>query len=78
MFDAGDGVVGLSTQDLALAADQIRGGKPYAFDLQEVARVSALHQAARRITPRRLAFDLARWLLPPLAVLAGLSWLLWH
>jgi hypothetical protein len=78
VFDAGETVVGLSAPELALVADQIQGGKPYAFDPQQVARVSALHVSARRVTPRRLAIDLARWLLPPLVLLAGLSWLVWH
>jgi hypothetical protein len=77
-FDAGEEVVGLTHEELSAAAAQIRSGQPYAFDPAIVETVKGLHEAAQAITPRRLAVDLARWLVPPAALLAGAYWLLWH
>ena len=77
-FDAGEDVVGLPQEELAIAARQIQAGMPYRFDPELVARVLMLHEEARAITPRRLVVDLVRWLLPPLVLLAALFWLMWH
>ena len=77
-FEAGEEVVGLTGEELNAAAALIRAGQPYPFDPKVVERVKRLHEAGRAITPRRLAVDLARWLLPPAALLAGAYWLLWQ
>jgi hypothetical protein len=77
-FDIGEEVVGLTPEELNSAAAIIRAGRPYPFDPKVVQGVKELHEAARAITPRRLAMDLARWLLPAAALLAGAYWFLWH
>jgi hypothetical protein len=77
-FEAGEEVVGLTREELNAAAALIRAGRPYPFDPKVVERIKGLQEAARAITPRRLAVNLARWLLPPAALLAGAYWLLWH
>jgi len=77
-FDAGQEVVGLPPEELASAAAQIKAGTPYHFDPNLVARVQRLHQAARAISPRTLLYDLVRWLLPPVILLAGMYWVVWR
>ncbi len=78
LFDVGESTMGLSDEALADAARTLREGRPWAWDAGEVARVAALHSAAESLTPLHLASDLARWLLPPLALLAGILWLATH
>ena len=77
-FDAGEDVVGLPPEELKAAARQIQAGTPYRFDPELLDRVTKLHEGARAVTPRRLIVDLARWLLPPVVLLAGVCWLIWH
>lgn len=75
-FDGGEDVVGLAPAELQHAAELIQSGHQYNFEPEELAKVVALQAAAQTITPRRLAIDLVRWLLPPLLVLATAFWLL--
>lgn len=75
-FDAGEDVIGLSRAELQRVAELIQGGHHYTFEPTALAKVVALHAAAQAITPRRLLTDLARWLLPPLLLLAAGFWLL--
>jgi hypothetical protein len=77
-FDAGETVIGLQPQDLHTVATRIQSGEPFHFDPDVLAMVMARHGAARQITARRLLIDLVRWLWLPVAVLAGMYWLLWR
>lgn len=77
-FDAGQIAVGLPPQELANAAQQIQSGAGYRFDLQKLARMVSLHKSAKSFGARRLILDGLRWLAPPLLLLAGLLWFVWH
>ena len=77
-FDAGQIIVGLSSTELAGAAQQIQSGAGYQFDSKQLARVVALHLSAKSIGGRRLVVEGLRWLAPPLLLLAGLLWVIWH
>jgi hypothetical protein len=78
VFDAGEEVVGLAPQQLTAAAAAIQAGRPYEFDLAEVAHVARMHAQAREIGPRRLAGDLIRWLAGPVLLVGIVLWLIWR
>ncbi len=77
-FDAGEEVIGLTPAELQQAAERIQSGGQYVFEPQALAKVVALHTAAKAITPHKLVADLLRWLLPPLLVFAAAYWFLAH
>jgi hypothetical protein len=77
-FDSGESVIGSSAQELVAAANRIQAGTPYCFDPKDLARVVALHQAAKSISLSRLLIDGLRWLLPPAALLLFFAWVIWH
>lgn len=61
---------GKSKEELQALGAAIRSGHPYAFDEDEVRAVIAYARKVLSIPPRQLLLDGARWLGPPLLLLA--------
>ena len=69
-FDIAERSIGRSPTELAQISSAIAGGSPYQFSDAEVNAVAREVAAFRAITSGRLAMDLAKWLGPPLLILA--------
>lgn len=75
-YELNDEYRGKTLEELALIAREIRAGKAYEFDAREVRAVIAYAQQVMAIPTRRLLIDGLKWLVPPVAVLASIYFLL--
>jgi predicted ATP-dependent serine protease len=67
---------GKTKEELQQIASEIKAGKPYEFDTQEVQSVVAYAHRVMSVLPIKLIIDGIRWLLPPIALLAVAIFLL--
>jgi hypothetical protein len=68
---------GKTQEELKAIGENIRDGKVYKFDPQEVAQVFAYAHEVMSIPTKRLVRDLVKWLAIPLGVLLAVLLLLW-
>lgn len=61
---------GKALEELKAIASDIRAGKPYEFDSEEVDAVVAYAKQVMAVPARRLIVDGLKWLVPPVAILA--------
>ena len=69
-FDVGDRTIGRPADELSRIAGAISSGQQYEFSEPEVAAVAKQVAAFRAITPWNLLVSLAKWLGPPILIIA--------